>query len=97
MTDARSSKDGAIDTGDSVLHGPTGETWTVAYVSGDRLAWCGWPPGEAMLSDCKLVKKATPEYRNKLLHDMASMQPDPGGYDRRKSIAAQLLAGEASS
>ena len=35
-----------IDTGDTVKHGPTGETWVVAYVQGDRLAWCGWPEGE---------------------------------------------------
>ena len=85
-----------IDTGDSVLHGPTGETWVVAYVDGNRLAWCGWPPGEAMLSDCKLVRKATPEYREKLLHDMAEMQLDPSGYDRRKSMAQRRLAGEAA-
>ena len=27
------------------------------YVRGDRLAWLGWPPGEARLSDCLLVEK----------------------------------------
>lgn len=81
-----------IDTGDSVKHGPTGETWTVAYVQGDRLAWCGWPPGEAHLSDCTLVEKAKPEYRDKLLRDMADMRLDPSGWDRRKSYAQQRLA-----
>jgi hypothetical protein len=40
-----------IDTADHVLHGPSGETWVVAYVEGDRLAWCGWPEGEAKLAD----------------------------------------------
>lgn len=81
-----------IDTGDSVKHGPTGETWLVAYVQGDRLAWCGWPPGEARLSDCTLIQKATPEARDKLLKEMADMTLDPGGYDRRKSYAQHRLS-----
>jgi hypothetical protein len=62
-----------IDTADVVKHGPTGETWTVAYVQGDRLAWCGWPEGEAQLSDCKLVKAATDEDRIKLLNVLADI------------------------
>jgi hypothetical protein len=66
----------AIDTGDSVKHGPTGETWLVAYVRGDRLAWCGWPEGEASLEHCTLVSKATPEQRNKLLREMAESSND---------------------
>ena len=52
-----------IDTGDCVFHAPTGETWLVAYVKGDRLAWLGWPWGEAALSDCTLTEKATEEKR----------------------------------
>jgi hypothetical protein len=58
-----------IDTGDHVLHAPSGETWVVAYVRGDRLAWCGWPQGEATLTDCVLLKKATAEERIKLLRE----------------------------
>jgi hypothetical protein len=80
-----------IDTGDSVKHGPTGETWVVAYVDGDRLAWCGWPKGEAALADCTLVEKASPEARDKLLHDMAEMRLDPDEYDRRRSMARARL------
>jgi hypothetical protein len=76
-----------IDTGDSVLHGPSGETWLVAYVQGDRLAWCGWPEGEARLSDCTLVRKATPEGRNELLHRMADMNAD----DARRRYARTAL------
>ncbi len=76
-----------IDTGDSVKHGPTGETWLVAYVRGDRLAWVGWPPGEASLEHCQLVEKATPEYRDKLLRDMAAMKSD----DARQRYAAARL------
>lgn len=46
----------AIRAGDIVHHEPSGEDWVVAYVDGDDLAWCGWPAGEARLSDCRLMK-----------------------------------------
>lgn len=62
-----------IDTADVVIHGPTQERWVVAYVQGDRLAWCGWPLGEAKLSDCTLVTVASDEARMKLLNQMAAM------------------------
>ena len=62
-----------IDTGDVVRHNPTGEEWVVAYVKGDRLAWCGWPEGEGQLSDCTLVKAATDDERRQLLERMAVM------------------------
>lgn len=65
-----------IDTGDTVRHGPTGEEWLVAHVEGDRLAWCGWPPGLASLSDCTLMKKATAADRDKLLHELADIKGD---------------------
>ena len=77
-----------IDTGDFVRHEPTGEDWVVAYVRGDRLAWCGWPPGEAALADCVLTKKATPAARDKLLHEMAAT----GSADMRAAYACQRLA-----
>lgn len=48
-----------IRAGDIVHHEPTGEDWVVAYVQGDRLAWCGWPAGEANLNDCWLKKTCT--------------------------------------
>lgn len=47
-----------IEPGDHVHHHPTGEDWVVRYVKGDRMSWLGWPPGEAKLSDCLLIKKA---------------------------------------
>jgi len=47
-----------IQTGDHVHHAPTGETWVVKRVIGDKLEWCGWPPGQAELSDCTLIEKA---------------------------------------
>lgn len=76
-----------IDTGDTVLHGKTGETWVVAYVEGNRLAWCGWPEGTADLADCTLVEKATPEARLTLLRQMA----DSGG---RFAVHAKRALGE---
>ena len=66
------AEEAPIDTGDHVYHAPSGEAWVVAYVRGDRLAWCGWPQGEAALNDCMLVKKATPDERDALLREIAS-------------------------
>lgn len=76
-----------IDTGDEVLHVPTGEHWIVACVYGEYLSWCGWPEGFADLSDCTLVRKATPEQRVKLLQEMAAMRSD----DHRKHYARHIL------
>lgn len=67
-----------IDTGDTVKHGPTGETWTVAFVRDDRLSWCGWPEGQADLADCTLIEKASEESRQKLLQSMANMSQYDG-------------------
>ena len=81
---------GSIDTADHVQHGPSGETWVVAYVKGDRLAWCGWPQGEAALSDCTLVKKASGAERDKLLREMAAIDSS----DARATYARNQLAHE---
>lgn len=77
-----------IDTGDHVKHGPTGETWVVAFVEGGRLAWCGWPEGLADLADCTLVQKAAPGEREALLRSMAEI----GGDDARGRYARRVLA-----
>lgn len=63
--------DEQIDTGDSVLHEPSGETWLVARVRDDKLAWMGWPPGWANLSDCKLVSKASDAGRQQWLKQLS--------------------------
>lgn len=60
-----------IDTGDVVLHGPSGETWTVAFVEGNDLHWCGWPDGYGKLSDCTLTTKATADEKADLIKRMA--------------------------
>ncbi len=61
-----------IRTGDTVLHKPSDERWLVAYVQGDRLAWCGWPEGEAKLSDCELIKACSDEQHWKLVREIAN-------------------------
>lgn len=80
-----------IDTGDKVHHGPSGENWLVAYVRGDRLAWCGWPEGEAELGHCTLISKATDAEREGLLIAMAS------GDGSRASYAKHRLADARSA
>lgn len=79
-----------IDTADHVLHGPTGETWVVAYVHGDRLCACGWPESLAPVTDCKLTLKATPAERLRLLRSMAA------GDGSRARYAQEQLAGAAA-
>ena len=83
-----------IDTGDWVVHCPSGEHWVVACVDGEYLHWCGWPEGDAKLSDCVLTKKASSEYRLKLLNEIASMSGDC--HRKRHAIAtlAQQPQGE---
>jgi hypothetical protein len=82
-----------FDTADVVLHRPTGKEWLVAYVKDDRMAWLGWPEGEAKTADCTLLKKATEEARHALLQSMAGMT----GIDRRKVYAQQRLAALSNS
>lgn len=72
-----------IDTGDTVLHGPTDETWSVAFVDGDRLYWRGWPEGSALLSDCRLIKKATPAERHETLIEMSKSDGVRASYAQR--------------
>lgn len=76
-----------IDTGDHVLHGPTGETWLVAYLAADKLVSCGWPETMALVTDCTLIKKCTDQARNELLLSMSKMNPR----DSRASYALHRL------
>lgn len=78
-----------IDTGDHVHNAPSGEDWVVAYVRGDRLCACGWPQTLAALSDCRLIRKATPADRDQLLRDMARNIDDDRGSYARERIAQQ--------
>ena len=79
--------------GDVVLHRPTGEQWVVAYVNGGRLAWCGWPQGEAALSDCELVKACDDIEHIKLLKACAELQNDLRG-SRARAELYRIATGE---
>lgn len=79
-----------IDTGDTVFHQPTGETWLVAFVEDEWISWCGWPEGRGQLSDCTLKEKATPEARQELLEQLAAMNES----DHRQRYAKQRLSSE---
>lgn len=65
-----------IDTGDTVYHRPTGETWIVAGVDGAYLWPVGWPPGRANLTDCVPLGKASPEQKARLQADLAKAPAD---------------------
>ena len=75
--------------GDTVRHGPTGEKWVVAYVDGDRIAWVGWPVGEASLADCTLVERVSDETHHMWLLRLAHMQDQS---DQRAIKARTILA-----
>ncbi len=42
--------------GDTVKHGPSGETWIVAYADEKEVMPIGWPETIAQRSDCTLIK-----------------------------------------
>ena len=75
-------------TGDTVKHRPTGETWTVAYVDGDRLAPCGWPNCEALVSDCDLIEACSDEEHRDILDRCAEIR-EP--HDKRGRMARRAL------
>ena len=84
-----------IRTGDAVFHRPTEETWVVAYADHERgeLAWLGWPPGYAKLSDCELRESCSDKASKFLLVRLSEMKDDErrGGPDRRKTWAIAAL------
>ena len=63
-----------IDTGDTVKHLPSGETWVVACVHENNLSPVGLLQVWAELSDCVLIKKATAQQKQDLLIQMAAMR-----------------------
>jgi hypothetical protein len=82
-----------IDTGDTVLHHPTGEGWLVACVIDGHLSWCGYPEGTARLADCSLIKKATASKKDELLSELAAMS----GNDHRGQYARKVLTEAAKN
>jgi hypothetical protein len=63
-------------TGDTVRYTPNGEVWTVAYVDGDYLVWCGWPHGQTLAAKCELVTACSDDEHIALLRQMAELGPD---------------------
>jgi len=82
-----------IKSGDTVYHQPSRERWVVAYADYGRneLAWLGWPPGTAKISDCELKYSCSEEEENKVINDLANMRGDRASYDHRKSWALSML------
>lgn len=60
--------------GDHVYHKPTRETWVVRRVIGDRLQYCGWPQGQGLLADCRLVYRATEAEHRQWIEDIAKSE-----------------------
>jgi hypothetical protein len=79
-----------LRAGDTVYHRPSKETWTVAYVDGARLSWCGWPYGEAEIADCDVITRCSEAYHIKLLKQIDGDGNDRG-YDRRARMARVAL------
>lgn len=80
--------------GDVVHHLPSDEEWTVAYVDGDNLAWCGWPDGAARISDCRLKKACSDEEHVKWLRDIS--QADGTRGRRARAALAAMSVGTTS-
>ena len=78
-------------SGDVVRHRPSGEKWVVAYVEGDWLAWCGWPPGEAKVSDCDLLEACSDEEHKESLRQWAGLSHRMEGGDRRAAVCCRQL------
>jgi hypothetical protein len=82
-----------VRAGDVVKHGPTGETWLVAYVQGDHMAWSGWPEGEALTSDCTLIEACDDAEHEAALRSWAD-EPhyrDNGELDLRHRVCKRQL------
>lgn len=77
--------------GDVVKHGPTGETWVLAYGDEERgeVSACGWPESIARISDCETVKLASGDDHEAMLRLWAGKS---GPHDLRVSECRRQLA-----
>lgn len=73
-----------IDTGDAVYIEGLDETWLVAYRHNGYVCCCGWPESQVEEKHCTMKRKATPEQRLKLLHEMKSLQDSRGSHARHE-------------
>jgi len=83
----------AIDTGDIVTHGDSGEEWMVAYVQGAVISFCGWPDTLEKLADFTLVEKATTKRRSNVLERMAESTGHRADYARSRITSDLQSAG----
>ena len=60
-------------TGDHVFHGPSEETWVVAWADHKTgyMSPCGWPECQAKIADCTITKRATDEEFSKLVDQLS--------------------------
>lgn len=80
-----------IDTGDYVHHAPSNENWIVALVEDGRLYWMGYPfGGSAALEDCTLTKKATPEFKERMIKEIASANSSARPVTVAKALLEEL-------
>lgn len=74
--------------GDTVKHGPSGETWVMACDQDGEHVWpAGWPESRADASDCVLVEAADDVQRLAMLKNVADMT----GHDARVRLARRQL------
>lgn len=80
--------------GDEVKNIPSGEIWEVAYAdyATGYLSPCGWPYGEAKISDCVLVNACTDEEHAKAVARWLDTprHNDPDAHDRRIGMVRRL-------
>lgn len=74
-------------TGDTILHKPSGETWTVAWGDDREVICCGWPESFADASDCEMLQTATDEEHWTLVRRIA----EPNSSSPRTSRCWHLL------
>lgn len=80
-----------IETGDTVYHKPSRETWLVAVVWQNELMPMGWPESIAKVTDCQLVDKGDPDNRLGTLRRLLLMRRDDGSRDQRAIYAEMIL------
>jgi hypothetical protein len=60
-------------TGDEVFHGPSRETWLVAWADHETgyMAPCGWPTCQARIDESTVVKSATDDEASALIEQLS--------------------------
>jgi hypothetical protein len=82
-----------VRAGDVVKHGPTGETWVLAYADHERgeVSACGWPESIARIEDCEVINAASDAKHEEVLCAWAA-KDDRGHHDHRVTVCLRQLA-----